>query len=165
MLAKLASLERKPSWVACPDSVANAEETERLFGRWHGCLEEIGLPIALVLQDGMEKFKWRAFLNGSTWDKIAAVFVGGSTQFKLSDFALSLTLEAKKNNKLVHFGRVNSFRRILFITRACRDGRGWCDTIDGGSAVKWGDTNLPKLIRWMDAAENCKQLIMFGGNA
>jgi hypothetical protein len=162
MLAKLCRSEQKPAWVACPDSVANAEETERLFNRWCPMLHEIGLPVAFVLQDGLEKFKWNSFLKPN-WHRIAAVFVGGSTGFKLSEAAFKITKEAREQGKLVHFGRVNTLRRILYIARAVRDGKAWCDTIDGGSAVKWGDTNLPKLIRWMDKASVDKQQLLFLG--
>lgn len=164
MLAKVKNAHSLPSWVTAPDAVGDMGETWRRFYVWQPLLAEIGLPVALVLQDGLETFKYRAPL-ASSWDKIAAVFVGGSTAFKLSDFALSVTKEARGQGKLVHFGRVNSFRRILWIARACRDGRGWCDTIDGGSGTRWGETNLPKLIRYIDKSLACKQLVMFGGNA
>ena len=164
MLAKLLASRRSPEWVTAPDCVANAEETERLFNRWYPMMGEIGLPVAFVIQDGLERFKWRSFLRPN-WHKIAAVFVGGSDAFKLGDVAMSLTREAHEQGKRVHFGRVNSLRRILYIARSCRDGRGWCDTIDGGSVVRWGDTNLPKMIRFVETALRCKQKVMFGGNA
>lgn len=160
MLAALVRHEHRPLWVACPDRVADAGETWRLFDRWGGVLREIGLPVALVLQDGAESFKWRGLLV-SRRDQYSAVFVGGSTAWKLSPEAFRLTREAHDHGKQVHFGRVNSLRRMLWIARAQKSGMAWCDTIDGGSAVRWGDTNIPKLIRWMDKAAADEQLILF----
>ena len=123
-------------------------------------LNEIGLPVAVVLQDGTERLRWRGQLQACR-DMYTAVFVGGSTEFKLSPEAFRLTREAHDAGKLVHFGRVNSMKRILRIARASKSGLAWCDTIDGGSATRWGDTNIPKLIRWMDSASKDEQMVMF----
>lgn len=160
MLAALVRHDHPPLWVTCPDVVGDAGETWRRFHQWAPMLREIGLPVAIVLQDGAERFRWRGQLNAYA-DWYSAVFVGGSTAWKLSTEAFRLTREAHDNGKLVHFGRVNSLRRILWIARAQRSRFAWCDTIDGGSAVRWGDTNIPKLIRWMDAAAVDEQTILF----
>ncbi len=156
MLAKVSGFKNLPAWVSAPDVVGDSAETLRMFRIWAPVLSELGLPAALVSQDGLQDVPW----NG-----IACLFVGGSTAWKLSDESLRLTLEAHERGKWVHFGRVNSFRRIVFLARAMRDGRAHCDTIDGGSGSMWGDTNLPKLIRWIDRAVNCKQQVAFGGVA
>src|ERR1700722_18752284 len=91
-LGKLAASEYKPQWVACPDVVGDAGKTWASFYVWEPVLRSLGLPVALVLQDGIERLKWNAPLP-STWERIAAVFVGGSTEFKLSDHAARLSRE------------------------------------------------------------------------
>jgi hypothetical protein len=160
MLAGIVRHDHPPLWVSCPDKVADAGETWRLFHRWAPMVREIGLPVAVVLQDGTERLKWRGQLVACS-DMYDAVFVGGSTEFKLSPEAFRLTRDAHDAGKLVHFGRVNSMKRILRIARASKSGLAWCDTIDGGSATRWGDINIPKLIRWMDAASKDEQMVMF----
>lgn len=158
LLARVVKFQSRPAWVACPDVVGNAAETVRRFGVWQPLLAELGLPVAFVGQDGLRA-------EQVPWERIAAFFVGGSTAWKLSDDALALTRAAHERGKLCHFGRVNSARRILWVARAMRDGRGWCDTIDGGSASRWGDVNIPKLMRWMGEAITDRQQVLFGGNA
>lgn len=160
-LAKLSASPLRPSWVACPDSVGDAGKTWQMYDTWAPVLRSLGLPVALVLQDGIETLKWGSFLP-TEWDYLAAVFVGGSTAFKLSDAAMRLCREAKERGKLVHVGRVNSFRRIVYLARRARDEGFTIDTIDGGTAV-WGDANLPKMIRFIDRALACRQRVAFGG--
>lgn len=156
MLAKVTASGVRHLWVTAPDVVADADETLRRFDVWEPTLHELGLPVALVGQDGLTA-------DRVPWDRIECLFVGGSTAWKLSDTAFALTREAHGRGKLVHFGRVNSARRIRLIARAMRDGLAWCDTLDGGSASRWGETNLPKLIRWIDEGLSDRQLVLFGG--
>lgn len=163
-LAELAKREAKPQWVACPDVVADMGKTWAGYDVWQPVLASLGLPVALVFQDGIERFKWKCFL-GPAWAEIAAVFVGGSDEFKLSDHAARLTFDAHERGKLVHFGRVNSLTRILYLARRMRDKQLWCDSIDGSGWSRWGDINIPKAIRFIDAALKDKQGVMFGGAA
>lgn len=158
-LAKIAEHPHKPQWVTCPDVVADAEGTERLFMVWHRVMLDLGIPIALVLQDGLEKRKWRALLP-SIWDKIAAVFVGGTTGFKMSDTAAAICRDAKDRGKRVHVGRVNTRRRIDYFAHL-----GCVDSIDGSSFSKFGEVNIPKGVRWIDRAILREQKMMFGGVA
>jgi hypothetical protein len=116
MVARVAGFKSRPSWIACPDAVGDMGETWRRYTIWSRVLLEMGLPVALVMQDGLERLKWRARLP-STWDELSAVFVGGSTAWKLSDEAGQLTLQAHERGLKVHYGRVNTFRRILWLGR------------------------------------------------
>lgn len=158
MLAKVKASGVRHLWVTAPDVVGDAVETRRRFDVWEPMLRELGLSVAFVGQDGLIE-------DMVPWDRMDAFFVGGSTAWKLSDDAMRFTLAAHDRGKLVHVGRVNSRRRILYLGRARRDGRGWCDTLDGGSAAQWGETNIPKLVRWIDESLTCRQRVMFGGNA
>lgn len=82
-----------------------------------------GVPLALVLQDGIEH-------EEIPWSDLAAVFVGGSDQFKFSRDARGVAREAKRRGKLVHVGRVNTAKRM----------RGWkdlADSIDGSGMSRY----------------------------
>lgn len=159
-LSRLVVHPVKPLWVACPDVVGDAAETMRRYLVWSPVLRELGLPVALVLQDGCDQTEHRDRIRASYPD-LAAVFVGGTTAFKLSAETYRLTREAHDAGLLVHFGRVNSLRRIRDIATAARSGLCWCDTIDGGSATRWGDTNIPKLVRFIETATSEEVMVLF----
>jgi hypothetical protein len=144
-LAKILESGSRPKWVACPDAVGDAGETWRLYNRWAPVLIELGLPVALVLQDGLEKLKWRASLP-SRWDELSAVFVGGSTEWKLSTHAVRLVREAKERGKWVHVGRVNSLKRISHFAPL------GVDSFDGSGFSAWGDKRIKLAVRWIDRA-------------
>lgn len=103
--AFLALLEReKPRrqfcrFVCCPDVVGSAIRTLELFDHWEPRLR--GWPVALVLQDGQENFP-------IPWHSIDAVFVGGTTAWKMGPFAIHCIRAAQALGKWVHAGRVNT---------------------------------------------------------
>lgn len=163
MLARVHGFTSRPAWVSCPDVVGDVEATERNYHRWSPMLRAIGMPVAWVMQDGFDRFKWNRI--ASNYLDLAAVFVGGSTRWKLSDGAARLTLEAHEAGLLCHWGRVNSWKRIAYLCRGMRDGRLWCDTIDGTGWVRFSDINIPKAIRFIDKGLKCQQGVMFGGIA
>ncbi len=142
-LAKVVESGSKPVFVACPDSVGSAQETWRLYDIWAPLLRSLSLPVALVLQDGLEQWKWRARLT-SVWDELAAVFVGGTTKFKEGVCAAEIVEEAKRRGKWVHVGRVNSLRRI---ERFAKLG---ADSFDGSGWSAWGDKRIKLAVRWID---------------
>lgn len=156
MLAKIAGFKTRPAWVSCPDVVADSVETLRQFAAWQPALAELGLPVALVSQDGLRS-------TDVPWDRIACLFVGGSTEWKCSDDSMALTQEAHQRGKLVHFGRVNTLRRITFIARQMRDGLAWCDTFDGTGFSAYGDKRMPKAVEWTDSAMADRQMVLWGG--
>jgi hypothetical protein len=90
-------------FVAAPDIVGSAQRTLELFGLWKPKLE--GWPIALVCQDGQEHLP-------IPWDDIAAVFIGGSTNWKCSVHVEQIIKTAKLFGKWVHAGRVNDPQRF-----------------------------------------------------
>lgn len=126
-------------FVACPDVVGDARATAEKFSEWWHSISSRGLPVALVLQDGVEEL-------GVPWDKIAALFIGGTDEFKLGPVAADLAREGKQRGKWVHMGRVNSMMRIRYAA-----GLG-CDSFDGTKYAKWRDTHLPKGLAAAESA-------------
>ena len=126
----LGRLEGLPGcrFVTCPDVVADAAGTARLFDRWEPEVRRRGLPVGLVAQDGARDLPW---------DRLDALFLGGSTEFKLGHAAEVLAREARARGKWVHMGRVNSAQRIAYAKSI------GCDSVDGQSWAKWKD-------RWLD---------------
>jgi hypothetical protein len=131
-------------FVAVPDDVrrgpdglpvASAEGTLELFERWHRILAGYRLPLALVLQNGQEQLP-------VPWRRIAAVFVGGDTAWKLGAEAAELVAEAKRRGKHVHMGRVNSRRRARYAASI------GCDSVDGTGASRYRDRRLPQYLDW-----------------
>ena len=90
-------------FVAAPDVVGSARRTMECFNHWEQDLA--GWPKALVLQDGVEDMS-------IPWDRVEAVFVGGTDRFKQSDAALDCARAAKIIGRWVHVGRVNTPDRM-----------------------------------------------------
>lgn len=85
-------------FVTVPDIVASAQRTLELFDHFKGKLA--GWKLAYACQDGQEHVR-------IPWDEIAAVFIGGSTNFKCSEHVTRIIKTAKIFGKWVHVGRVN----------------------------------------------------------
>ena len=105
----LSLLERmKPNcdkclFVAAPDVVGAGRRTLEAFRIWREQLE--GWPVALVMQDGVEDLDL-------PWRDMAAVFIGGSTEFKLSNAAADIIKTAQLLDKWTHVGRINTPERF-----------------------------------------------------
>lgn len=100
-----------------------------------------GFPAAIVLQDG-------ATPGEVPWPEVDAVFVGGSTEWKLSDAARRICDEARWRGKWVHMGRVNSLERFKLA-------HSWrCHSVDGTYLIFGPDVNLPRLLSWITATRN-----------
>lgn len=114
-------------FVVAPDVVADAESTGRLFREWRDQLA--GVPVAFVAQDGQRA-------RSVPWDQFAALFIGGTTSYKLGPAAAELAADARARGKWVHMGRVNSYRRIAYARSI------GCDSIDGGKWAIWRRRHL-----------------------
>lgn len=123
-----------PLWVVCPDVVADAYATLDLWRYWNGVVRSYHVPAAFVAQDGCESLPL-------PWDKMACLFIGGSTEYKESDAVAWLIRKAKMFGKLVHVGRVNTERRLRLF-----DSLG-IDSIDGTQFSMFPDTYIP---RWCE---------------
>jgi hypothetical protein len=131
MLERLSNKNCK--FVTAPDVVGNAEETLKLFHKWKSVIKKHNLPIALVGQDGLENLE-------IPWNEFQGFFIGGSTEWKLSEQVRRLINIAKHKNKWVHMGRVNSVRRIRYAMEI------GCDSIDGTAYSKFFKSELPRVI-------------------
>ena len=124
-------------FVTAPDIVGDAAATLALFGVWEPRIRDYGYPVALVAQDGLVP-------RDVPWERIDALFIGGSTAWKLSVHARELVEHAKRLGKWVHVGRVNTRTRM---TRMM----GWgVDSIDGTQWSRWADTHLARGLRHIE---------------
>jgi hypothetical protein len=117
-------------FVTVPDAVADPIGTLRGWLRWSEGVRRRGLPLGFVAQDGCE----RGLVP--PWWSFDALFVGGSTEWKLGPDAERLVREAKERGKWVHVGRVNSAKRIAYAASI------GCDSVDGTQWVMFRDTYL-----------------------
>lgn len=138
-LASFSDEQRERALFAtAPDVVGDAAATAKRSAPMLAPIRELGFPVAYVLQDGQEDVE-------VPWDAIDAVFVGGSTGFKLGPVAARLVREAKERGKWVHMGRVNSLKRLRYA-----QGIG-ADSADGTYLTFGPEVNLPRLLGWLDA--------------
>lgn len=123
-------------FATAPDVVGDAEETLRRSLPALPMIRELGYRAALVAQDGLETLS-------VPWDEFDCLFVGGSTEWKLSEHAYRLVREADERGKWTHMGRVNSYRRLKAAAV------GGYDSADGTFLAFGPDKNLPRLLAWM----------------
>ena len=154
--------DRIDAWATWLESFSQAQRAQCLFAtapdtpfverawdgshwgaiHWSRWLRERGYQVAMVAQDGLEEH-----LASVRWDLVDWVFLGGSTDWKLSGGAAKVADWAvRREGKRVHMGRVNSQRRL-----------GWaealgCTSADGTFLGFGPRRNVPQLQRWLDAA-------------
>lgn len=109
-------------FVALPDVVGSARRTLEAFDHWYD--ELVGWPRALVAQDGLESLP-------VPWNLIDAIFIGGSTKWKMSNDAADVIRTAKICGKWVHVGRVNTPGRLEHFMELGADG------IDGTGLARY----------------------------
>lgn len=128
---------RSALFVVVPDVPFDAAGTLELWRSWAPQLAADGWPLALALQDGMGP-------GDVPWDELAAVFVGGSTSWKMSPAAHRLVDAALERGRWAHMGRVNTLRRL-------RVAASWgCQSSDGTTLGHGARVNLPPLLRWLE---------------
>jgi hypothetical protein len=109
-------------FVTAPDVVGSARRTLEVFEHWKAKLA--GWPIALACQDGQENLP-------IPWDDIAAIFIGGSTNWKCSHHAVHIIKAAQAIGKHVHVGRINGPERFKHFEEL------GVDTIDGTGIAQY----------------------------
>ncbi|MGA4995828.1 hypothetical protein [Nonomuraea bangladeshensis] len=138
-LDKLKPFQETCLFVVAPDVPKNAFKTALRSYEMLQRIRDKGYPAALAGQDFTE------FCNWWSWDDFDCLFIGGSTEWKLSDAAASLAQDARANGKHVHAGRVNSGIRAAHF-------RDLADSYDGTTMAIAPDKNLGKVIGWRNAA-------------
>ena len=134
-------------FAVAPDVVGDAKETLKRSLPMLPKLRSAGYQAAFIAQDGATE--------DLPWDEFDCLFIGGTTDWKLSQQAGDLIAHAKKKNKWVHVGRVNSYTRIKAISVLGADS---CD----GTFLAFGpDKNLPILIQWLSKIKEQPHLRMY----
>lgn len=125
-------------FAVAPDVVGDARATFERSRPFLPVIRELGFRAAYVVQDGQEDFE-------PPWDEFDALFIGGSTEWKLGPHVPPLVREAKARGKWVHAGRVNSRRRFAHFELMGVDS---CD----GTYIAFGpDINLPAVLHWTNS--------------
>jgi hypothetical protein len=130
-------------FIAAPDKVGDATATLTLFRQWEPIIKSYGYPVALVSQDGLTH-------RATPWTLLDAMFIGGSTEWKLGRQAASLAGYAKAMGKWVHMGRVNSKRRMAYAYSI------GCDSVDGSKFSKFPGTWIPRAMTWIRSIEKTR---------
>lgn len=128
-------------FATAPDVVGNAEATRERAYPMLKIIRKIGFQASYVCQDGERP-------DLIDWHKMDAVFIGGSTEWKLSQAAGDIIAEAKRRSKWVHMGRVNSFKRLRLAAVL------GCDSVDGTFLAFGPDKNKAKLNNWLKQLNN-----------
>lgn len=119
-----------------PDVVADHNATIKRFWQYRDVVVANRYPVAFVAQDGATE-------AGIPWIAIDCLFIGGTTEWKMSPQAFHLADCARRYGKWVHVGRVNSWDRF----------ESWADRADtcDGTFIAFGPSvNAPKVAAWMD---------------
>ena len=111
-------------YIVMPDVVGDAQSTYNQFRYYKNIIGLRPNQTAFVLQDGAER------RNMPDWDEFDCLFIGGSTEFKMSGKAYIIAQEAIAQGKHVHVGRVNTPSRIV-------KWHGNCHSIDGSGISKY----------------------------
>jgi hypothetical protein len=118
-------------FATAPDVVADAAATLELSAPMLPRIAKLGYRPALVAQDGLEDL-------AVPWAEFDALFIGGTTAWKVGDAAAALAIEAKRRGKWVHMGRVNSLRRMRYAESI------GCDSADG-TLLRFDPSRRPDL--------------------
>lgn len=133
-LDKLATCLERPDFIVVPDIVAAGMDSLRFSESWARRLSWLGLPMYLVLQDGMTEADVRA-----AQDPYTGLFVGGSLEWKLRTAPRWVEF-AHIHGRRCHIGRMGTRERV----RAAR--RWGADSIDSALPL-WARANLERFIQ------------------
>ena len=136
-LERLRPIQDRCLFATAPDVVGDAHTTLERSAPVLPMLRARGWPPALVAQDGLERLE-------VPWDSFTALFLGGTTSWKLGEAAAALAAEARQRGKHIHMGRVNSRRRVRHAqVLGCHSVDGTCITFDPPTYVR-------VIPRWLD---------------
>lgn len=101
-------------WVAVPDVVGDARRTLEVWSVWSKRAEMDGWRKAFVCQDGQEHLP-------IPWGESDAIFIGGSTEWKMGPHAAACVKAAKAIGHWVHIGRINTPARYDYFKKMGAD--------------------------------------------
>ena len=125
-------------FVTAPDVVGKAAETLALWPQWRDEIRAAGYAPALVAQDGLRP-------EQVPWAELGALFIGGTTGWKMSAEVADLCREAKARGVWLHMGRVNTRRRIRWAWQL------GCDSVDGTGFSRWPGKRIPLYEHWLSS--------------
>ena len=135
-------------FMVAPDVVGDAEATFTLSCPYLPTIRQFGFKAAYVSQDGADD-------TSLPWDEFDCLFVGGTSDWKLSEASHELAVEAKTRGKWVHMGRVSTWGRIRTARILA------FDSVDS-TYLKYGpDVNWPTLCNWLDSLTRDQQVFGF----
>ncbi|KAF2774868.1 hypothetical protein [Streptomyces sp. OM5714] len=137
-------------WAVAPDVPMEAAATLAESLPWLEPIRALGILAAFAAQDGSEH-------GLIPWDAIDVLFLADGTEGETSPAAHRLAVESRERRLAIHMGRVNS-RRRLRIAQAFG-----CASCDGTYLAFGPDTNLPRLLAWMNELRTIPTL--FGDEA
>lgn len=117
-------------FVVVPDVPGSARRTLEVW-QHRFTLVPGGWRLAYACQDGSEN-------SQVPWDECAAVFIGGTTDWKLSAHVIAIIKAAKILRKHIHIGRVNTRERWSYFEKL------GADTCDGSGLAQY-DWMLEKI--------------------
>lgn len=146
--ALFAALPDVLHWLRDPETgveypVGDFEATLERSAKYVDDVKTLGFPAALVAQDGMTDLDQVPF-------PVDALFVGGSNDFKLGPDVRHLTKQARERGLWVHFGRVNSGKRLRYASEV------GADSADGTfmkyTSKAGQQEQFERMMRWFDVA-------------
>lgn len=138
-------------FAVAPDVPFDAAGTLTESRPWLADIRSLGIPAAFAAQDGCDQD------DLLPWGEFDALFLAGSTEWKIGPIAEQLAHEAKARGLHVHMGRVNSYRRLRIAEQS------WCDSADGTYLAFGSEVNLRRLRSWLDEIRT--QPSLFGNTA
>jgi hypothetical protein len=150
-LAWLDTHERSTCLFAtAPDVLCDWPATLAMSAPLFPRIRALGYRAALVAQDGLTA-------DDVPWGDFDALFIGGSTEWKLSEDAYAVARAARARGLWCHMGRVNSLRRL----RAATVSR--FDSVDGTGMAFQPDKRLADIVSWLAKVNAQGLLIPEGG--
>ena len=137
-------------FAVAPDVVGDADATLDRAMPMMPKIRDLGFKAAFVGQDGAKP-------DGLPWLEMDALFIGGSTSWKLSQPAADLISEARRRGKWVHMGRVNSWRRIRLAHVL------GCHSVDG-TCLAFEPAREKKIVQWLETLNRQGTLSLFEVN-
>lgn len=130
-------------FAVAPDVLADMEATLERSLPVLDVIRGLGYPAALVAQDGAEHLTL-------PWEAFDALFIGGTTAWKLSDEAFEVAQAAICRGKWLHMGRVNSAKRVRLAYL-------WgCDSVDGNYLAHRGPQGWSEIRHWMTVNQQAR---------